>query len=247
MSPPLSLPMVQMDLMPHGLVSTHVPLSSHGTQPANLVFFWKATTVIVIVDLVLLKTNWIFKLTPPPNFRLKVVCKKGGEGVFLWAYSLNMHFSYWLCNNVTNVIDNPIHSCKWKSSTLHFITGRMSYSQTGIFRLLHWDSQTMKCKQGLHTLLNFSTDVSYLYMYEYLICTSVLKWWGIIYSISLDFMLVQSCLFRTATSLIIWLGKLYSLLHCTSYETVRKPCIISSDSRWPNLEIKSFKHFSQEQ
>ena len=49
---PLSPLMLQVGLMPLGLVSIQASLISHNTHSANLLLFQKAMTVIVIVDFV---------------------------------------------------------------------------------------------------------------------------------------------------------------------------------------------------
>ena len=77
-----------------GLVSTQVSLTSRSIHLAKLPFFQKPVAVVVIVDLVRLKiVEWrkgtyardklnYMRTRPLLTFALKVVCKRGGGGIF---------------------------------------------------------------------------------------------------------------------------------------------------------------------
>ena len=99
---PVATENMQVASMPLGLVWTQVPLISCSTRSSKLPFFKKATTVVLIVNLVCIKDckewregcmheTWIFEQMPPPHFCLKVVCKK--EGIFLGAYGTYLNLS----------------------------------------------------------------------------------------------------------------------------------------------------------
>ena len=84
-----------------GLVSTQAPLISRSTRSAKLPFFQKAAAVVMIVEFAraysrlrgteggrMHEMNWIFEQTSPPHFCLKIVCIKGGGGIFSGAYGI---------------------------------------------------------------------------------------------------------------------------------------------------------------
>ena len=62
--------------MPLGLVSTQVPLISHSTRSAKLLFFQKVIAIVVVIDSritsqgTVVETNWIIEQTPSPTFCL---------------------------------------------------------------------------------------------------------------------------------------------------------------------------------
>ena len=99
---------MQVASVPLGLAPTQAPLISRSARSAKLPFIQKAETVVVVVEFARIQDYDerregayvrdelnIRANAPPPNFCLKVVCKKG-RGVISGAYGTHLVYCLYI-------------------------------------------------------------------------------------------------------------------------------------------------------